>query len=819
MRLKHILRRLLAAPMFTGVVILTLAIGIGANTAIFSVIEGVLLRPLPYPQPATLVALDHVAPGITFTTGSIGSAPFLYFTYREQAHAFQDVGMWSPNSVTVTGTGEPERVDALDFTDGMLPVLGVQPALGRVFSREDGQFDSPQTVMLSYGYWQSKFGGDRSVIGKRLVMDGRAQEIVGVLPRDFWFFDRKPSLVQPLRFNRNKVTLGNFSYNAVARIKPGVTIAEAKADVTRLIPVAGKSFPPPPGFNGSLFEKAGLYVDLHSLKDEVIGDIGSVLWVLMGTIGMVLLIACANVANLLLVRAEGRQQELAIRAALGADWKAIAKELLVESMTLGVLGGAFGLGIAYGSLRLLVALAPANLPRLSQISIDAPVLLFTFLVSIFAGLLFGAIPTVKYAGPQLALALRAGGRTSSQSRERHRARNTLVIVQMALAVVLLVSSGLMIRTFYALKQVNPGFNNPAAAQTFRLSIPSQQVSDSLQVVHMQQDIVDRIAAIPGVQSVGMSSLIPMSNSGWHDPVWVRDKPDADSKAQVMRIFKFTSPGLRAAMGNTLVAGREFTWADSYEKRPVAIVSENMARELWGSPTAALGKQIRGSTEQPWREVVGVVGDERHDGVNQKSPTIVWWPQLMDSFGGQKDFIARSMSVVIRSPRAGSSAFMEEVRKAVWAINPSLPLAGVHTLDWYVERSMARTSFTLVMLAIAGGMALLLGVIGIYGVISYSVSQRRREIGIRMALGSPVSTLTAMFVKHGLRLASIGVIFGLAAAMAMTRLIAGFLFEVRPIDPLTYLAVSLGLAAAAVLASYVPALRAAGVNPVEALRAD
>src|SRR5258708_4760917 len=373
MRFKHVLRRLIGSPLFTTVTVVTLAIGMGANTTIFSVIQGVLLQPLPYSQPDRLVAVDHVAPGIT--AGPVGSAPFLYFTYREQGRTFQDIAMWTGDAVTLTGSGEPERVDVLDFNDGMLSILGVQPALGRGFSRQEDTSDSPQTVMLTYGYWQSKFGGDPSVLGRRLIMDGRAQEIIGVLPRDFWFLDRKPSLVQPLRFNRDKVFLGNFSYSAIARLKPGVSMSEAQAEVTRLIPVALNSFPPFPGYDRSMFDQVRLAASLYPLKKQVIGDIGNVLWVLMGTIGMVLLIACANVANLLLVRAEGRQQELAIRAVLGADWGQLARELLFESVLLGVLGGVAGLGIAYGGLRLLVALAPANLPRMSAVSIDCPVFL------------------------------------------------------------------------------------------------------------------------------------------------------------------------------------------------------------------------------------------------------------------------------------------------------------------------------------------------------------------------------------------------------------------------------------------------------------
>jgi predicted permease len=539
----------------------------------------------------------------------------------------------------------------------------------------------------------------------------------------------------------------------------------------------------------------------------------------MGTIGMVLLIACANAANLLLVRADGRRQELAIRAALGAGWGQIARELLLESMVLGLLGGIAGLALAFGALQLLVAAAPANLPRIENISIDTTVLLFTLGISLAAGLLFGLIPVVKYAVPQLGTALRAGGRTLSQSRERHRARNILVVVQVALALVLLIGSGLMIRTFQGLRHVEPGFARPQEVQTFRISIPESQVKDNAQAVRAEEAIIDKIAAIPGVTSVGLTSLIPMTNQGWHDGVFAEDHVYDERQIPPLRLFKFFSPGLVKTMGQSLVAGRDFTWTDVYEKRMVMMVSENLARELWGDPRSAVGKRVRESLKAPWREVVGVVSDERDDGVSKAAPTIVMWPILMDNFAGDQTFVWRNPSYIVRSPRTGSRGFMDEINKAVWSVNPNLPVASVHTLQEIYNKSLARTSFTLVMLAIAGAMALLLGVVGIYGVISYSVSQRTREIGIRMALGARREELTRMFVGQGLRLAGIGVVCGLATAIGLTRLMKSLLFEVNPLDPVTFAAVAVVLVAAASIASYLPALRATAVDPTEALRAE
>jgi putative ABC transport system permease protein len=817
MRLKYILRRLLRTPMFTAIVVFTLAIGIGANTAIFSVIDGILLKPLEYPHPEELVALSHAAPGVNIP--DTGMAPFLYFIYREQARSFEDIGMWQGGTVSVTGLAEPEQVQVLNVTDGVLPLLRVQPTLGRLFSRQDDLPGHPETAILTFGYWTERFGGDASVIGRRIQLDGKATEIIGVLPAKFRFLDRKPEMILPFQTDRSKTILGNFSYQAFARLKRGVTLQQASADATRLIPVALDTFPPFPGYSQGMFVEARLAPLVRPLKNDVVGDIGSVLWVLMGTIGMVLLIACANVANLLLVRADGRRQELAIRAALGAGWAEIARELMTESVLLGIAGGMAGLALADGALQLLAVIAPSNLPRMESISIDTTVLLFTLGISLFAGLLFGAIPVLKCAAPQLGTALRAGGRTLSQSKERHRARNLLVVVQVALALVLLIGSGLMIRTFQTLKHVQPGFTDPEQVQTLQISIPASQVKDDEQVVRMEEDMIEKIAAIPGVSSVALSSSVPMSGDGWNDAIFAEDHVYAESQLPPIRRFKMVSPGLPKTMGNALIAGRDFTWTDIYEKRPVAMLSETVARELWGTPRAAVGKRIREGPHAGWREVVGVVSDERDDGVNQKASPIVIWPTLMGAFENFKTYVDRSPVYVIRSSRTGSRGFLDEISHAVWAVNPNLPLANVHTLQELYTQSLARTSFTLVMLALAGAMALLLGVVGIYGVISYSVSQRTREIGIRMALGARKQELTRMFVGHGLRLALIGVACGLVASAGLTRLMKSLLFEVNPVDPATFVTVAFGLILAAALASYLPALRAAGVDPMEALRSD
>jgi len=816
--LKQVLRRLGRAPLFTVITLVTLAAGVGANTVVFSVLEGVLLKPLPYPKPDELIGVWLTAPGIQLKEFEL--SPSDYFIFREQNRTLQDLGLYAGDSVSVTGIAEPEQVRALRVTDGTLPLLGIPPLLGRSFTKQDDSPGAPETVMLTYGYWRRKFGGDSSVIGRNIIVDGKSRQIIGALPQRFHFLDREdPAVITPFQFDRNKTHLGNFSYEGLARLKPGITVEQVNVDVARMLPIVMSSFAAPPGFSLKLFEDAHIGPNVRPLKRDVVGDVGSVLWVLMGSIGMVLLIACANVANLLLVRVEGRRQELAVRAALGASRGRIAADLLLESILLGLFGSTIGLGLAYAALRVLAAIAPTGLPRVREIGIDGRVLLFTLLISVLASILFASIPIFKYAGLRLSTGIREGGRALSQSKEQHRARSVLVVVQVALALVLLICSGLMIRTFRALTNVNPGFTGPAALQTFRISIPSTLVKENEQVVRAQEEILHKLAGIPGVASVGIISNLPMTYGGWHDPIFIENHTYAEGELPPLRTFRFISPEYLGTLGTPLVAGREITWNDTYKKIPVAMVSENLAREYWHDPSAALGKRIRVSTKDDWREIIGVVGNVYDEGVSKPATTTVYWPLLLDHFERDDSMSMGEVAFAIRSSRTGSESFLNEVRQAVWSLNPNLPLADVHPLDFYYKRSMARTSFTLIMLGVAGCMALLLGVVGIYGVIAYSVSQRTREIGIRMALGAQNKMLTGMFVRHGLSLTAIGVACGLVVAIIVMRLMSSLLFKVSPVDPVAYGAASLGLVATAFLASYLPSRRASAVHPVEALRAE
>ena len=810
--LRYALRTLRHNPMFTLIAVLTLAIGIGANTAIFSVVNGVLIRPLPYPQPDALIGVwgSALFQGVRNDTNL---APPMYFTYLDQNQTYQEFGVWSSGAASVTGMGDPEQVPTLLVTFGILRALGVQPALGRWFSQTDDTPGSPETVMLAYGYWQRRLGGDKAVIGRTITIDSRPREVIGVMPQNFRFLNSDPEMILPQRLERGLI-VSNFSYGGIARLKPGVTLAQANADLARMLPASLIAS----GLSRKMIETAQSQPNIRPLKRDVVGDVGTVLWVLMGTIGMVLLIACANVANLMLVRAEGRQHELAIRAALGAGWGRIARELLVESITLGMLGGALGLGLAYGGLRLLLTMGPANLPRLAEISIDPLVLAFALMVSLISGLLFGVIPVIKYTRPRIALAMRGGGRSVSQSRERHRSQNMLVVVQVALALVLLVGSGLMIRSFQALRNVQPGFTRSQQIQTVRISIPEAQVPEPERVTRMQNDILDKITGIPGVASAAFSNALPLEGMQTSSTLSVEGTTYMEGQIAPFRRSIFVSPDLFKTLGTPLIAGRDFTWTDIYGSRNVAIVSENLARETWGGPAAALGKRIHEgmASSVAWSGIIGVVGDVYEDGVQLKATANVYWParERIQTLG-----IPRTVTFAIRSDRTGTESFLSEIRQAVWAVNANLPLAQVRTLGEVYNQSMARTSFTLVMLAIAGAMALVLGIIGIYGVLSYAVSQRRREIGIRLALGAQPGELKRMFVRHGLVLAGIGVAIGLGAAAALTRLMSSLLFGIKPLDPLTYAAGALILGLAAVLASYLPARRASAVDPVEALKAE
>jgi predicted permease len=816
------LRTLRHNPVFTAVGLLTIAIGIGANAAVFSVVNSVLLKPLNYPKAEELVALHQTAPGAAgladFENGLLLS-PSMYFTYAEQNRTFQSLGVWVTGTANVTGLAEPEQVRTVYVSDGVLQALGTPSKVGRWLSEADQNPHGPQRVVLSYGYWQRRFGGDPGVIERSITMDSRPREIVGVMPQGFQFIDADFDVIVPTAFDRAKVIQAGFGFHGIARLRPGATLAAANADITRMLPIWMDSWSNGPGENGHYYEKWKITPRVRPLKQEVIGNVSELLWVVMGTIGLVMLIACANVANLMLVRVEARQQELAVRSALGAGWTRIVRGLLVESVMLGLMGGVLGVGLAYACVSFLVAMGPANLPRLNEISIDARTLGFTLILSVLSGLLFGLLPALKYAGPRTSLALRSAGRTLSASRERHRARNLLVVGQVAMALILLISAGLIIRTFEGLRTVEPGFADAQHLQLLRISIPDSLVREPERVTRTQNAIIDKLAAIPGVKSAAFVSAMPMEgfDSAW-DEVFAKGIVYSDPTMAPMRLYKYVSPGFFQTAGTRLLAGRDMTWADVYAQRPVVMISENLAREMWGTPSAAIGKYVREFLITPWFEVIGVVQDVHDQGVQSRAPETVYWPSLKADLHGPGPVDAvRTVTFAIRSERAGTEAFLKEVRQAVWSVNSYLPLASVRTMQEVYGKSLARTAFTLVMLGVAGAMALTLGIIGIYGVISYTVSQRQREIGIRLALGAQGGDVLQMVLGQGAKLALAGVAIGICAAFGLTRLMGNLLFGVTACDPVTFAAVAVLLVSVALLACYIPARRAMLVDPNVALR--
>jgi putative ABC transport system permease protein len=795
--LRYAVRTSLKQPAFAVTAALTLALGIGATTAIFSVVYAALLKPLPFDEPETLVSLQQHAPHGAGTNHGPGT----YLTYRENQQAFEAIGAWDGAEVSITGGGDPERVEALRVSASTLPLLRVQPAAGRFFSAEDDTPGTPLRVVLTYGYWQRRFGGAENAVGQSLVIDGNPAEVIGVLPSSFKFLRARPAVLLPMPLDVNRPRGISFGFQALARLKRGVTLAQANADVARMISLL------PPSF-----ARLELRPNVRPLAADVIRNVGQILWILLAAVGVVLLIACGNVANLFLVRAEGRHQELAMRAALGASRSRIARALLSESVVLALAGGALGVVLAGAAIGLLRTIAPAELPRVDEIGIDLRVLLFTLSVSVLSGLLFGVFAVVRFGTPSIAT-LKEGGRSSSDGPGRHRTRNVLVVGQVALALTLLIVSGLMIRTFIAMRQVEPGFTRPEEVQTFVIAIPPGLISDPQQTARTFESVAEQLARVPGVTSVGLSSSITMDGEDNGNYVAIEEFPDPEGVMVKLRRFKTIAPGYVETMGNRFVAGRSITWNEIYEQRPVVVISEPFAREYWGEPARALGKRVRTAPENPWREIVGVTGNERDDGLTQPPTAIVYWPMLSESYRW------RTMAYGVRSTRVGTPGFLRELERAVWAVNPNLPLATVQTVEEIQANSMAQTSFALVMLAIAASVALLIGVVGIYAVIAYTATQRTREIGVRMALGAQIADVRTMFLRHGLRLTATGIAIGIGVALVITRVMSAFLFGVGPLDPTTYAAVSAGLAAVALVATYLPARRASRIDPIVALRAD
>jgi predicted permease len=814
------LRSLSRRPLFTGVVVLVLSLGIGATTAIFTLLDAIVLSPLPFNEADRLVVLGHSAPNVG--EGDVGQCAAWHFTYEDENRVFEDLGMYGSGAPTVLGVGEPETVPALYVTSGVFRALRMTPLLGRIFTPEDEDPGAPALVILSYGYWQNQFGGDPEVLGRTIEVSGLTREIVGVMPPTLVSLGRDPSLIIPLRFDRSTLFVGNVGYDSVVRLKDGVTMEEAAADMARMLPMAFEKFPGGPVIASA--REAETIPLVRPLKTVLVGSVSNLLWVLLGGVAVVLLIACANVANLCLVRADGKTVEMAVRAAMGAGRRRIVWEYLKESLLLGVLGGAGGLVIAVAGLRILVATAPVELPRLQEVSLDPRVLLFTLTVAVGAGLLFGMFPALRQGRSGLVDALKQGGPSGIKGRDRHRVQNTLAVSQVALALLLLLASGLMLRSSQALRTVDPGFRQAADVLTLGVFLTAGDSPNAEDRARVQEQIARRLGEIPGVTSVGMATAIPMAGGNNINPLYVEGITSAGEAPPQTRRHNYIGAGYLETLQIHLRAGRSFTWQDIHNRIPAALVSENLAREYWGSVEEAMGKKISVRPDPVrWHEIIGVVADVRDDGVDTDPVPMVYWPQVTLAFwqGSPVDqaMVWRGAGYAIRSARVGTPGCLEQVREAVWEVNPNLPVRNPRTLDGLVAASVARTSFTFILLGIAAGVALLLGLIGVYGVITYAVSQRQREMGMRIALGARGQDVTGMVLRQGMVLALVGLPIGLAMAVGLTRLMSGLLYGVSALDPVTFVVVPVGLLLVTLLASYVPARRAARIDPMAALRAE
>jgi predicted permease len=805
-QLHQTLRRLRNSPGFALTSLLTLAIGIGATTAIFSVVNGILLKPLPFDDADRLISVGHRSANIG--DQDLSASPVLYRTYRENNRTFESIALWWNTTDGVAGAGDPEDVPSLRVTHDFLPTLRVAPLIGRPFSEADDTFGNPKTVMLSYAYWQRRFGGAEDALGTSITIGGEAHTVIGVLPREFRFLQRPADILLPYQINYANEVYGTMGQHAIARLKPNVTLADVSADIERMVPIAMEAFPLR-GANAVLPYRP--YP--RPLRDYFVGDLGNVLWVLMATIGMLLIVACANVANLQLARTESRGHELAIHSALGASRGHLVRSVLLESTVLGLAGGMLGLALAAIALPMFLEIAGGQLPTVLAIGIDWAVLGFALAISLGAGVLFGCVPALKYGARSVATAL--AGRTHSATRERHRARSSLVVAQVALALVLLVAAGLMIRSFDALRNVEPGFSGPDQLQVFTLTIPQAVAPDIDRMLRMQRDIHDGLAAIPGVESVGFQSFLPLSG-GPRGGTSFEDKPTPAGTLPRSIEFRHTSPGFVETMRTPLIAGRTFEWSDLDDDRRVALVSLGLARAEWGSAEAALGKRVRIITNQPWHDIVGVIGDVHDDGLEVPAQDAVYYSleNPFAYFGG-----TRRMSFAVRSARAGTAGFADEIQRAVWSVDDTLPLAQLETMGDVHSRALARTSLTLTLLGITGAMALTLGLVGIYGVVSYMMVQRTREIGIRIALGARSAAVRRLLIGHVLVLVAIGGVLGLGGAVTLAQLMRSLLFGVGTLDLPTYAIGSLSLFGAAALAAYLPARRVTRVDPIRALKTE
>ena len=813
-QLRLFYRRALANPGFTLVSLATLAIGVGANVAIFAVVNAVLLRPLPLPDSERLVILRHAAPGLA-QLDELPMSDALYFLYAEESRTLESVAAYRDEQASFTGPENPQRVGATRVTASFFDVLRTPPRLGRSFTAEDDRPGAAPVVVLSDGLWTTRFGADPGTVGRVVDLDGESVEVVGVMPPGFAFSQSEVDLWRPIGLDRENVQLGSFGIQGVARIADGATLGQVQAELDAMLSNLTDVFPDEGA--APIMASAGFRPLVDRAREAVVGDIEPTLWILLGAVGFLLLIACANVANLFLVRSEARHGEVAIRAALGESRGRLAGSVLVESLTLGVAGGLLALPLALLAVRLLVRFGPRELPRLDEISIDAAVLFFGLSVSVVGGLLFGLLPALRAGAVAAAGHMTVGARGASVGRERQIARRGLVVMQIALALTLLVGSGLAVRSFQRLAAVDPGFD-PVDVLAFGLALPARDYPSPEARLNFHRQMVDRLRVLPGVVDASATSIVPLSGEMSGSGHTIEGRPLADGEVPPIFMTKRVAPGYFDALRIELIEGRVFDRLDGERDAAVVVVSRSLARTYWPGESA-LGKGVRlgGPPEgegEEWSRIVGVVDDVHEIALHEDPPEMAYYP-LPGVIGGEG--VPAMMRYLVRAPNA--AALSGAAREAVRGLDPTLPIAGLETLETRVGRARGERAFVMVLLAVAAGLALLLGSVGLYGVVSYMVAQRRREIAIRMAVGAQVADVHRLVLTEAGVLAVVGAALGVGSAVVLTRRIQALLFETSPLDPVVFVAVSMLLIGVCLLASWLPARRAARLDPVTALRAE
>ncbi len=792
--LRYGARMLLKKPGFTLIAVITLALGIGANTTIFSFVNGILLRPLPYPEPERLTLLDETALKRGFTSFGVSFPNFV--DWREQNRVFEGIAAYQGRGHALTGAGEPEQLQGAGVTHGLFEVLRIPPLLGRTFTADEDRPNQDAVVILSHALWQRRFGADPKIIGRTIVLSNRPRAIVGVMPSGFRFPQVSEYWV-PLALNTQMWTRNDHGLSAVGRLKDSVTLDQARAEMDVIARRIEEQHP---------ITNEGMGVNVTGMHESLSGDYREALLILLGVVGCVLLVACANVANLLLARASARQKEVAIRAALGASRFRIFRQLLTESLLL----GAAGLALAVWGLDLLLAAIPIDLPFWMKFGLDPRVLGFTFGVSLLTGLVFGIVPALQAAKTGLNETLKEGGRSAAGAL-RHRSRSLLVVAEVALSLVLLVGAGLMMRSFMRLQQVSPGLK-PEGVLTLRVNLPGAKYREPGQRSDYFRRLMERVRTLPGVESVGAVSTLPLGGGGWGRSLTVEGFPVLSVGQTPSIQHNVITPGYFHALGIPLLAGRDFTEADARDSLKVTIIDERLAREYWPNG-GALGKRVRfGPPEdnEPWHTVVGVAGAVRHERLEAETRKSVYLPHLQVPVGG--------LSLAVRAS-ANPESLVGAVRGQVRELDPDLPVTGVMTMQQVVARSVWQPRLYTILFGVFAAVALLLAGVGIYGVMAYTVTQRTHEIGVRVALGARASDVLRMIIGQGMKLAFIGVALGLLAAVAMTRLMKTLLFGVSATDPLTFVVIPLLLATVALLACWIPARQATKVDPMIALRCE